>query len=147
MHYPDDVDEMLDNVKALHAQMRTMAVDLPPTPAKSLIGDLLDKVEPMVEQFRGAQKDAHAALAKQMGENERDFAQANKDFETIKQQVANLPPAEEIKNNLMPPAAAVPAGVSVQFAEEIMNRYTPQPNASDDNGSQAAAWQDWSVAP
>lgn len=147
MHYPDDVDEMLDNVKALHAHMRTMAVDLPHTPAKSLISDLLEKVEPMVEQFRGAQKEAHAALAKQMGENERDFAQASKDFETVKNKIANLPPAEEIQKNLVPRTAAVPTGMSAQFADEIMNRYTPQPIVSDDNAAQAAAWQDWSVSP
>lgn len=147
MQYPDDVDEMLDNVKAFHAQIRTMSVDLPPTPAKSLISDLLDKVEPMVEQFREAQKEAHAALAKQMGENEREFAQANKDFETLNQQIAKLPPAEEIKKNLLPRTAALPTGVSAQFADEIMNRYTPQPMVSDDNTSQATAWQDWSVGP
>ncbi|QEG40651.1 hypothetical protein [Roseimaritima ulvae] len=145
MQYPDDVDEMLDNVKAFHAQMRTMSVDLPPTPAKTLIGELLKKVEPMVEQFRDAQKEAHAALARQMGENEREFAQANKDFDAFKQQLANVPPTEEIQKKLVPAADALPVGLSGQFAGEILNRYAPPPAADADNGAQPAAWQDWSV--
>ncbi len=147
MQYPDDIDQVLDSVKAFHAQIRTMAVNLPPTPAKSLINDLMDKVEPMVEQFREAQQEANAALQKQTAENTKQFEQAKRDLESVKQRLDNLPPVEEIKKNLVPVAAALPAGLSVQFAEEMLNRYAPKPIPTAGQDPQAAAWQDWSVTP
>ncbi|WP_417730464.1 hypothetical protein [Rosistilla oblonga] len=146
MKTPENVEALWDDLDNMQSQMRIGITALPPSKAKDLMNRLMEVAQPLVGKMRTAYPEAIDAFEKQHAELEEKLDRARQNIAKAKENLANVPPVEEIRKNLVPLAATLPSGLSLQFADEMRTRYVPPaPDPTLDDGP-GAAWQDWSIS-
>ncbi len=142
---PHDMNETLDMVSRLRRDIVPMIASLPPSQAKSLMENLHEASESLVEEVRGAYPKAIEAFEAQERESETMLVQAKQNVAEAKQKLAAMPAVDQIRQNLVPAAPELPAGLPHAFASEMQNRYAPAPPPIPPLDQPATAWQDWSL--
>lgn len=146
MKKPENVEGLWNDIDSFQRQMRVGIETLPPSRAKNLINQLMEVAQPLVGQLRTAYPEAVDAFEKQRVQLDSKLQQARQNIAKAKDNIANKPPVEEIRKNIIPLAPTLPAGLSFQFADEMRDRYVPAaPERLVDEGP-GAAWQDWTVS-
>ncbi|QDV69965.1 hypothetical protein Poly24_36840 [Rosistilla carotiformis] len=146
MKTPDNVEGLWDDLDNIQSQMRIGIETLPPSQVKKVLNRLMEVAQPLVGKMRTAYPEAIDAFEKQIAHMDTQMEQARQNIAKAKENLANVPPAAEIRKNLVPLAAALPSGLSLQFADEMRDRYVPAiPDPTIDDGP-GAAWQDWSIS-
>ncbi|MEZ6092171.1 MAG: hypothetical protein R3C05_30055 [Pirellulaceae bacterium] len=145
MKEPEDFEGLMDMLETFHGQLRGQIAMLPPTPAKQLMDQLLDTVQPMVGELRTAFPEANEAFKTARSDIDAMINDAQSKIDQAKQNLAEMPPVEEIKKNLVPLAATIPDGLTLQYADEMRDRYFPLNTDPAIDDAPGAAWQDWSM--
>lgn len=142
---PHDLNESLDAVSRLRAQLAPIIAMLPPTEAKRMIEQLHTEVDPLIEEARSAYVDAIDAWESQERDAAAMRAKAKQQLDESKQKLANMPPVDELKKGFVPPPVSLPGGLSGAFASEMRQRYAPPLSSSPELEQPGAAWQDWTL--
>ncbi|QDS89601.1 hypothetical protein EC9_38010 [Rosistilla ulvae] len=146
MKTPDNVEGLWDDLDNIQSQMRIGIDALPPSQVKKVMNRLMEVAQPLVGKMRTAYPEAIDAFENQIAHMDTQMEQARQNITKAKENLANAPPAAEIRKNLVPLAGALPSGLSLQFADEMRDRYVPPaPDPALDDGP-GAAWQDWSIS-
>lgn len=146
MKPPEDFNGLMDEIQKLQTEARVRAAVLPPTDATTIITELLNETEPMVEELRRTFPEAMEACEEFRQQCESKIEESKANVAKAEETAAAIKPRSEILKDLTPIATTLPAGLSLQFGQELQQRYVPVIEANDERQLPGAAWQDWTVS-
>lgn len=138
--------KLFDDLDKFQRELRNRTVGLPSSPAKELIDGALTAVVPLLAGLRKDFPLMLSAFQKQRELIESNIRTAKQNVAMAQENMAKLPPVDEIKKNLVPPAPILPPGLSATFADEMKSRYSRKPSDDIASPGQGTAWQDWSLS-
>lgn len=138
--------EVVADIDRFQNAMRAEMVGLPPSPAKEMMDCAFAALVPLIVGLSRDYPVMLTAFQKQRETIESKIEQAKQNVTKAKDNMAKLPTVEQIQKNITPVASTLPAGLSVQFADEMKNRYLPKPIVDISAQIDSTAWQDWSIA-
>lgn len=142
---PIDGIGLVTDVNRFQALMRNEMASLPPSPAKEMIECAFTALVPLLANLARDYPLMISAFQKQRETIESKVDQAKKNVDQARSNMAKLQPIEQIKKNITPLAAELPAGIAAQYGEEMRSRYLATPIVDMTNPNESAAWHDWSM--
>jgi len=138
--------EVIADINRFQNAMCAEMVSLPPSPAKEMMECAFAALGPLLVGLTKDYPNMLTEFQKQREAIESKIEQAKRNVAKAKVNMEKLPTVEQIQKNITPVAPTLPPGISIQYTNEMKNRYLASPVVDVSVHGEPAAWQDWSIS-
>lgn len=137
--------DVIADIDRFQSAMRDEMAGFPPSPAKEMIEGAFIALVPLVAGLIRDYPVMISAFQKQREAIEEKLEQAKHNVAIAKENLAKVPPVEEIKKNITPVAPTLSPGLTAQYGSEMKGRYLVKPVITNSFHEESTAWQNWSI--